>query len=140
MDEHLERSLSRPRFMSTLTAAFAVLALTLAVIGLYGVIAYSVTQRTREIAIRAALGATPFDVLRMVIAKALGLAAAGIVAGVAAAAALARLLTGLLYGVTATDPATYVAVAALLMGVALLSGALPAIRAMRIDGARALKT
>ena len=140
MDEHLERSLSRPRFMSTLTAAFAALALTLAVIGLYGVIAYSVTQRTREIAIRAALGATPFDVLRMVIAKALGLAAAGVVAGVAAAAALARLLTGLLHGVTATDPATYVAVAALLMGVAILSGALPAIRAMRIDGARALKT
>ena len=139
MDEHLARSLSRPRFMSTLTAAFAALALTLAVVGLYGVIAYSVTQRTREIAIRAALGATPVDVLRMVIAKALLLATAGIGAGTAAAAAVARLLTGLLYGVTPTDPATYLAVAVLLIGVAIVSGALPAMRAVRIDGARALK-
>jgi putative ABC transport system permease protein len=140
MDDHLARSLARPRFMSTLTSAFATLALTLAVIGLYGVIAYSVTLRTREIAIRAALGARPVDVLRMVIGKALALAAAGIAAGVAAAAVLARLLTGLLYGVTPTDPATYLAVAALLMGVAVVSGALPAARAVRIDGARALKT
>jgi putative ABC transport system permease protein len=140
MDDHLARSLSRPRFMSTLTSAFATLALTLAVIGLYGVIAYSVTQRTREIAIRAALGARPVDVMRMVIGKAVALAGAGIAAGVAAAAALARLLTGLLYGVTPTDPATYLAVAALLMGVAMVSGAVPAVRAVRIDGARALKT
>ena len=140
MEEHLTRSLSRPRFMSTLTSAFAALALTLAVIGLYGVIAYSVTQRTREIAIRAALGARPVDVLRLVIGKALALAGAGIAAGIAAAAVLARLLTGLLYGVTATDPATYLSVAALLMSVAIVSGALPAMRAVRIDGARALKT
>jgi putative ABC transport system permease protein len=76
----------------------------------------------------------------MVLRKALTLAVAGIAAGVAASAVLARLLTGLLYGVTATDPATYVAVAALLLGVAILSGALPAMRAVRIDGVRALKT
>jgi putative ABC transport system permease protein len=138
MDEHLARALSRPRVMSTLTAAFAVLALTLAVVGLYGVISYSVTQRTREIAIRSALGARPVHLIRMVLIKALSLVAAGMFAGTLAAVLTTRLMAGLLFGVSPTDPATYLAVSALLMAVALLASALPAIRATRIDTQRAL--
>jgi putative ABC transport system permease protein len=138
MDEHLARSLSRPRFMSTLTGAFAILALTLALVGLYGVIAYSVTQRTRELAIRTALGARPAHLVRMVLTRALSLAAVGVAAGTVGAILTTRAISGLLFGVTPTDPATYVAVAALLVLVALIAGALPAIRAVRIDTQRAL--
>ena len=140
MEEHIERSLSRPRFMSVLTAAFGGLALLLSVVGIYGVMAYSVAQRTREIAIRAALGARRADVLRLVLSKALALALLGVAAGLATALALTRVLSGLLFGVTATDPLTYATVAALLIAVALLAGAVPAVRAARIDGARLLRS
>jgi predicted permease len=139
MDEHLARSLSRPHFMSTLTAAFGGLALLLSMVGIYGVMAYSVAQRTREIAIRSALGAQPRDVLRLVLVKACGLSVAGVVAGLISAAGLTRVLAGQLFGVTASDPVTYVSVAALLVAVALVAGAIPAVRATRIDGTVALR-
>jgi putative ABC transport system permease protein len=125
--------------MSTLTAAFGALALVLAVVGLYGLMAYSVTQRTREIAIRSALGARQVDLMRLVIGKALSLALVGIVLGMLAAMQVARLLTGMLFGVTPADPATYTAAAALLIVVALAAGAVPAVRAARIDCTRALR-
>jgi ABC-type antimicrobial peptide transport system permease subunit len=131
MDEHVARSLSRPHFMSTLTAAFGRLALLLSIVGIYGVMAYSVAQRTREIAIRSALGARPRDVLRLVLVKALRLSVAGVIAGLAGAAGLTRLLSGQLYGVAAADPVTYVVVATVLVAVALLAGAIPAARAAR---------
>jgi putative ABC transport system permease protein len=139
MEEHVTRSLSRPQFMSTLTAAFAGLALLLSVVGIYGVMAYSVAQRTREIAIRTALGAQQRDVLRLVMRKALWLSLAGVGAGLTAAWGLSRILAGQLFGVTATDPLTYSSVALLLIVVALLAGAVPAVRAMRIDGTEALR-
>ena len=139
MDEHIARSLSRPQFMSTLISAFGALALVLSVVGIYGVMAYSVAQRTREFAIRSALGARRQDVLRLVLLKAIWLAAAGVTVGLAASAALTGVLSGQLFGVTPTDPATYVAVIALLVGVALAAGAIPAARALRIDASTALK-
>jgi putative ABC transport system permease protein len=139
MDEHLARSLARPRFMSTLTAAFGVLALTLAIVGLYGLMSYSVTQRTREIAIRSALGARRMDLMRLVLGKALGLAIIGVTLGTLAAMQVAGLLTGMLFGVTPIDPWTYTAAAALLIAVALAAGVVPAFRALRIDGAQALR-
>jgi predicted permease len=133
MEDHIARALSRPQFMSMLIGSFAGLALVLAVVGIYGVMAYAVVQRTREIAIRSALGARPRDVLAMVLAESWWLAASGIAAGVAVSLAFARVLAGQLYGVTATDPLTYGAVATLLMCVALLAAAIPAVRASRID-------
>ena len=139
MSQHIARSLARPHFMSTLIAAFGLLALTLSIVGIYGVISYSVTQRTREIAIRSALGAQRGDVLRLVLAKAIWLAAIGVAAGLAVSTMLTRVLSGQLFGVTATDPLTYVSVVGLLAAVALLAGALPAARAARIDGTAALR-
>ena len=139
MEEHVAHALSRPQFMSTLIASFAGLALALAVVGIYGVMAYAVVQRTREIAIRSALGARPRDVLAMVLVKACWLAAAGVVVGMAASMALTRVLAGQLYGVEATDPVTYSAVAALLIGVTLFAGAIPAVRATRIDATLAMR-
>jgi putative ABC transport system permease protein len=140
MNEHVARSLARPRFMGTLVTAFAGLALTLSVVGIYGVMAYSVAQRTREIAIRTALGAQPRDVMRLVLAKALRLSVAGSAIGLTAAAWLTRILSSQLFGVTPTDPPTFLAVAGLLITVAFIASAVPAWRALRIDGATALRT
>jgi putative ABC transport system permease protein len=139
MEEHLANSLSRPKFMSTLTASFGALALMLSVIGIYGVMTYSVTQRTRELAVRIALGADRRDVMGLVLSKTLRLAIAGVVVGVLAAVGLTRVLSGQLFGVEATDPVTFGAGAILLVVVALLAGAVPALKATRIDGARVLR-
>ena len=139
MEEHIARALSRPRFMSTLIGCFGVLALVLSTVGVYGVMAFSVVQRTREIAIRTALGATGRDVLTLVVGKAIWLAAAGVAGGLAASLALSGVLRGLLYGVTAADPGTYAAVMGLLTAVAVLAAAVPAWRAMRIPGASVLR-
>jgi predicted permease len=142
MAEIVSESMSPQRFPLILLGSFAGLALLLASIGIYGVISYSVTQRTHEIGIRMALGAEKRDVFRMVVGQGLGLALAGLAIGVAAALILTRLLLGfshLLYGVSSSDPTTLVCVSAVLIGVAFLACYLPARRAMRVDPIVALR-
>jgi ABC-type antimicrobial peptide transport system permease subunit len=128
------------RYPLMLIAAFAVAALILALIGVYGVIAYSVAQRSRELALRVALGARGTDVIRLVVRRALMLAAAGVAIGVPAALFLTRTLRSLLYGVSASDASTYVGVVALLTAVAVLASYLPARRATRVDPVLALRS
>jgi putative ABC transport system permease protein len=122
-----------------LLGAFSLLALLLAVVGIYGVLAYSVAQRTHEIGIRMALGAEAGDVLRMVLRRTLALAATGIAIGAAAALAATRVLAKFLFEVKPSDPATFVTVAALLAGVAVLASWVPARRAARVDPVEALR-
>jgi predicted permease len=138
-DEYLRDSLAPPRFAMALLATFAVVALALSAIGLYGVIAYAVSQRTREIGIRVALGAAPRAVARLVVGDGLRLAGVGIALGVAGAAAASRGIQSMLYGVSASDPLTFAAVALLLGAIALLACAVPARRALRIDPTEALR-
>jgi putative ABC transport system permease protein len=133
MEENIATSVAEPRFRTTLLAIFAGCALLLAIIGLYGVMSYSVSQQAPEIGIRLTLGAQRSDILRMVLAQGLRLAAAGVIAGVAAALALTRLLANFLFAVGTADPVTYAVVAALLIGVALLACYIPARRAMQVD-------
>jgi putative ABC transport system permease protein len=139
MDQLLVDSLSRSRFTMLLLGIFAAVALLLAAVGIYGLIAYSVTQRTQELGIRIALGAQRRDVLRLVLAQGTRLALLGLALGVLAALALSRLLATLLFGVTATDPLTFAGVAALLAFVALLACFIPARRATRVDPLVALR-
>jgi len=133
------RSVSRQRFTMLLLGLFAGLALLLAAIGIHGVLSYGVAQRTREIAIRMALGERPRSVRTLVVGEALALGVAGLVAGIAGAYALTRLLTALLFGVTATDPLTFAAVPVVLLLVSLAASYAPARRATRVDPASALK-
>ena len=140
MDEHIAKVLSRPKFMSTLITAFGVLALALAVVGIYGVMAYSVSQRSQEIAIRMALGARRGNIVRMILSKAAILAGAGIAAGLAGALATTRLLAGLLFGVSTTDAPTFAGACAVLVIVALGAAVVPAARASRISGAGVLRS
>jgi len=127
------------RYPSYLIGSFAMLALLLASIGLYGLISYSVSQRTREIGIRVALGAQRSDVMRLVLGQGAKLTAIGLIVGIAAALGLTRLMGSILYGVTATDPLTFILVAALLALVALAASYIPARRAMRVDPMVALR-
>ncbi len=130
---------AQPQFHTVLLASFAALALGIAGIGLYGVVAYAVSRRTREIGIRIALGATSRDVLRMVVKDGMLVAMAGIVAGTASAFVFARLLAGLLYGVTPTDPVSFLLASAGLLGLTLLASYIPARRAARIEPIAALR-
>ena len=139
MNEVIARSVVRRKFTMTLLGVFAALAMALAAIGLYGVMAYSISQRTHEIGIRMALGAQRNTVLAMVLRQGMAMAAAGIVAGVVAALALTRLISGLLFGVSATDPLTFGGIVLLLGVVALLANYLPARRATRVDPMVALR-
>jgi predicted permease len=135
----VDHAVSPRRFFVVLVGVFAGLGLLLASLGIYGVISYSVTQQTKEIGIRMALGATRGHVQTGVILKTLRMAAAGVLLGAVASLALARLIASLLFGTEATDPVTFVAMAALLLVVALLAGYLPARRASRIDPLIALR-
>jgi putative ABC transport system permease protein len=139
MEFLLARNLAQPRFNMMLLGGFAGVALLLAAIGIYGVIAYTVAQRTREIGIRMALGAQRRDMLRMVLRQSLTVVAVGLVIGLAAAFAGTRLLASLLYGVGANDLATYASVIFLLGGSAFLASYIPARRAMKVDPMEALR-
>jgi predicted permease len=139
MDEALAASVAQPRFRTLLLALFAMAATLIATCGLYGLMAYAVTQRRREIGVRMALGADRRDVLRLVLTRAFLIVAAGLVVGLAGAAAVTRVLQTFLFGVTPTDPIAFTAVTLLLMAVGLMAAWLPARRATRIDPSTALR-
>jgi predicted permease len=139
MEEHMGVSLFPARVAATLLGGFGLLALLLAAMGVYGVVSYSVAQRTREIGIRLALGARARDVLRLVAGRGMALVAAGLIAGLASALVLTRFMEGVLYGVSATDTLTFTLVVLLLAAVALLACLVPARRATKVDPMVALR-
>ena len=139
MQENIATSVNDERFRTTLLTIFATCALLLSVVGLYGLMTYTVMQRVPEIGIRMTLGASESNVLAMVVGQGLRLALVGIVVGIGGAFALSRILARFLYGVAATDPSTYVVVAGLLLAVALLASYVPARRATQVDPVTALR-
>ena len=139
LDDAVSASLEQRRFSMDIVAAFAITALLLAALGIYGVISYLVSERTQEIGIRLALGARRGTILQMVLRQGLALAVAGAALGLVAALIVSHLMAGLLFGVRPTDPVTFVGVAILLIGIALLACYIPARRAMRVDPMIALK-
>ena len=139
MDEALSASVAAPRFRTVLLGLFATAATLIATCGLYGLMAYAVTQRRREIGVRMALGATRRDVLRLVLTRALRIVVAGLVVGLVGAAGVTRVLQTFLFGVTPTDPIVFTIVTLLLLAVGLMAAWLPARRATRIDPWKALR-
>jgi putative ABC transport system permease protein len=139
MQDLLGKQLARPKFNMMLLGVFAGVAMVLAAIGIYGVIAYSVAQRTREIGIRMALGAQRTQMLQMILRQSLSVVAIGLTTGLLAAFGTTRLLASLLYGVGANDIVTYASVVFLLGGAALLASYIPARRAMKVDPMIALR-
>jgi predicted permease len=139
-DRLLAGSLARPRLYAVLIASFAGLALVVTGVGLYGVLSYSVSQRTRELGVRAALGAGRFDLLRLVLQQALGLATVGVLAGLGGSLLLTQTLRSLLYGVTTRDTVTYVCVPIILMVVTVVACLVPARRAVKLDPVKALRS
>ena len=139
IDEIAAQATAGPRFRARLMSAFAALALLVAAVGIAGVLAFSIEQRTRELGVRMALGARTVDILRLVLSDGLRITVVGALVGLAGAAALSRLVSSLLYGVTALDPVTFVAAPAALLAAAATACALPALRAARIDAAVAMR-
>jgi putative ABC transport system permease protein len=139
MQQRLDTSVAQPRLNLILLAAFAMLAVVLAGVGIYGVMAYSVTQRTHEIGIRMALGAQHEDVMKLVITQGLKLAVLGVGIGLVASLGVTRFMSSLLFGVQATDPVTFAVVALALTGIALAACYVPARRAMRVNPIVALR-
>jgi putative ABC transport system permease protein len=133
MDDVVAGANARPRFTLVLLATFAVVALVLAAVGIYGVISYAVSRRTHEIGVRMALGATPRNVVRLIMGQGMRVVTVGVITGLAGALVVTRLMTNVVYGIRVTDPLTYGAVALLLTVVALLASYIPARRATRID-------
>jgi putative ABC transport system permease protein len=133
LEEHIGISLFLQRMAATLLSSFGLLALSLAAIGLYGVMAYSVSQRTRELGIRVSVGAQRRDIFKLILGQGLAMSVVGLFAGLIAALAVTRLTANLLYGVTATDPVTFIVIALLLLCVTLLACYFPARRATRVD-------
>jgi predicted permease len=139
LSEELNNSIAPARMATILTSLFGLLALLLASVGLYGVMVYSVTRRTREIGIRMALGAQRWEVLGLVLRDGIAIVALGVALGMASAFAATRLIVSQLYGVSATDPLTFGAVSLVLTGVALLASYIPARRASKVDPLVALR-
>jgi len=139
LPQAMHASVAEPRFRTLLLAIFGAIALLLATVGIYGVISFSVTRRTREIGVRMALGATPADLRRLVLGESVKLALFGLTAGIPAALALAHFMSTLLFAVTPADPFTFIGVALLLTMVALAAGFFPARRALRVDPMAALR-
>jgi len=139
LEEYLSKSAAQPRFQTFLLSCFAVIALALAAIGLYGLLSYMVVQRTLEIGVRMALGAQRGDVLRMIVLRGLTLALVGVGLGMAASAALTRLISGMLFEVRPTDPLTFLATAAMLLLISVAASSAPAIRASRLDPMETLR-
>jgi putative ABC transport system permease protein len=135
----LSASIARQRFSTLLLGVFAGVALVLAAVGIYGVMSYSMAQRTREIGIRMALGAQKRDVLKLAVGQGLKLVAVGVGLGLVGALALTRVMSSLLFGVSATDPATLVTISLILVAVALLASYIPARRASKLDPLIALR-
>jgi putative ABC transport system permease protein len=139
MEQLLSNASSRPRFYAVWLAIFAVMAVLLAVIGLYGLMSYAVAQRTPEIGIRVALGAQRHEVMGLVLWDSVVTTAVGVTCGLAGAAAMTRYLEGMLFSLTPLDPATFAAVAVLFATVALVASYVPARRATRVDPLVALR-
>jgi putative ABC transport system permease protein len=139
MEDYLALDLGRARFQTLLLGLFAALALVLTAVGLYGVMAQTVAQRTHEIGIRMAMGATRESVLKMVLGRGSILTLAGTVIGIAAAWSLARLMASLLYQIPPRDPLTYVSVCGVLAFTAIVASSVPALRATRVDPMVALR-
>ena len=139
MEQHLSGSVTRTRLTMLLLALFSGMAMLVATVGLYGLIAYSVAQRTQELGIRLALGAAPGRVLRLVLSQGLTLAMAGVLIGLGGALALAKFMQSLLYGVSATDGWTFAACALSFIVISLAASYLPASRAARLDPTEALR-
>lgn len=139
LEDVVGESVARPRLIAALLGLFALLALVLGAVGIYGVLAYTVGQRQREMGVRLALGARPDEVLRMVLKSGMGLAGTGVALGLGGALVLSRVMSSMLYGVAPHDPLTFVVVAVVLLGVALMACFVPARRAMRVDPAVTLR-
>jgi putative ABC transport system permease protein len=140
MEEVIAESFARPRILAQLLGAFAALALSLAAVGIYAVVSYSVTQRTHEIGIRVALGAQRRDILKLVVKHGMILTMIGMILGLLAALLLTRIMSSLLFGVGTTDLTTFTVVSLLLTGIALLASYLPARRATTVDPMIAMRS
>lgn len=139
MREVSQESVAEPRFRTLLLSMFALMATALAAVGVYGLMSYSVTQRTREIGIRVALGAQARQIMGPVLREGMTLALLGLALGLAGSVGASRVLAGFLFGIGATDPLTYTAVAMFLLGVAFLASYIPSRRALRVDPITALR-